>query len=177
MSALKNFNISSNFWTANPTLKAITEFREIYESDKTKDKSQSSLLMWSISLYADTSEYNQLSYVPSVDRLSIIEADYYHGKLDLEKYRPLIEKYKRLFLSEAEIMLDTFRKKLEERNTFLMNTPYTRDTMRSLDDALANTNQLHELYKKFKDAVDVEKSIGGAVKGKGSESLSDSRKI
>ena len=48
MSLINNFDTSVNFWKAHPDMKISGEFKKLYESDKTKDKSNSSLICWFI---------------------------------------------------------------------------------------------------------------------------------
>ena len=53
MKILDNFDTGVNFWKANPTFSVAGIFKEIYTQDKSKDKVDSSRLMWTIALIWD----------------------------------------------------------------------------------------------------------------------------
>ncbi|HNQ20722.1 MAG TPA: hypothetical protein PKI46_06645, partial [Bacteroidales bacterium] len=62
MKVIDNWDIQNNFWKVNPQFLLKETFRKLYDEDKTKDKHNSSLVMWGLAYLCDfESKYRQLS--------------------------------------------------------------------------------------------------------------------
>ena len=74
-SPLHNFDIKSSYWKIDPQLKAIEPFATLYKNDKSKGKSNSSLIMWAIALFTDPE--SRLAKLSKARKQEIIQKDYY----------------------------------------------------------------------------------------------------
>ena len=167
----------NNFWELNSDLIILDEFGKIYYKDKSKNKQDSSKIMWAI-FYAFNPESKFFHYPNKQEVISqsFIKDDGFKW----EDYREVIESYKNLVLSDAEralinwneimIMRDNsikelYKKAIEESDT---------DELVKIDKMLANTPKMFEDYKKIKKDFEEEKVT---KKGKTIASLSDSGEL
>lgn len=169
---LKNFSIKDcelvNFWDVNDNnqLLAIQPFRDIYESDKTKSKKDSSRLMWAIALIWD---YESRLYKASeADRIDAIEKDFLMDpgffEREQEKINPVIEQYNALQQDSVYRMLRTQEKKLDERNQFMEDQAYTLATAKTLDNMAKDTKNILSTMDLLKK--EIEKKQGDSkIKG------------
>jgi len=171
-SPLHNFDIKSSYWKIDPQLKAIEPFATLYKNDKSKGKSNSSLLMWAIALFTDPE--SRLSKLSKARKQEIIQKDYYKGLLNWDKYKEHIDIYKSLYTSQAVRSLVNWEEKLQERDAFLKEVPYSLDTGETLDKMLANTSKLYDLYEKILEKLKEEESEG-VTKGGRTESLGEKK--
>ena len=74
-----NFSPGSNFWELNPI--AIVIFKDFYDRDKSKNKDNSSRIMWAISLYLDMNEANMYRNLDSDIRRVSIASNYLGEKM------------------------------------------------------------------------------------------------
>jgi len=124
MSLLTNFDIDSNFWKNNPQLIIPKELNKLYKEDKSKDKTNSSQIMWAICLFLDLSEENKFRNFPEEDRKKLIIEDYLQDpKFKFENYKPIIDWYIEGLYSPAQRGILNWRRKLEERDLFIADTP------------------------------------------------------
>lgn len=173
MSALANYSDGANFWKANPSFLFIKEFKNIHDGDKGKEKSSS--FMWALALMADGTEHNVLRNINTDERISLVEEST-GVTIDKEKNKELIELYEKLTTNPFERSLRNFYKKLEERELFILGTPYDLKNAAALDNILSNTKNLHELYQKLVEDIEKFKNqSGGTTRGNAEESASEKR--
>lgn len=164
------WDIEQNFWLLNPQLKLV--FKSVYESDKSKNKENSSKWMWSVALFTDIkSKFKDLN---ETEREIIIQKDY-NKSFNVVSAKSEIDKWK-TFLSPAERHLMELEKKFEQRTEYLRNVEYSADTIDDLDKQIANTEKLLNALAKFKTMVAEEESEG-IVKGGAVESLTEKGEI
>lgn len=178
-SLISTFDINANFWKLHPQFKIVEGFSELYEKDHTKNKGDSSSLMWAIAFFLDQSPYNKYKNLQTKDREFIIAKDILKNpkfKFDSPKVQPYVELYSKLVLSPAQRALNNWKIKLEERDQFIADTPYTLDTAEQLDKIIANTPKHYDNYYRILDELTKEDS-GNKNKGGRVDSLSDSGKI
>lgn len=162
MSALINFEIDANFWKVNPSFLAVKGFRAFYDNDNDRTKRKSSDLMWAIALYSDQTQYNVFRNINSKERIELVEES--TGiKIDPEEHKEFITLYQKLTLNAFERSMLSFLKKLEEREEFILSTPYDLKNARDLDQILSNTKLLHDLYQKLVDDIEKYKNQSGGV--------------
>jgi hypothetical protein len=177
MSLLQNFDINRNFWIQYPAYKIPRIYKGIYDKDKSKAKQDTSRIMWSIVLLYDTSSNNSISKYPESEKKIIIEADYFEGKLNWDKYKYVMKFFKDSQLSPDERELIELNNKLDERWKFLKDTKYSIDNAKDLDTIMANTEKLYTLRDKLTEAIRKEKEKGGTTKGGLEESISELKLI
>lgn len=188
MAIVDKFDVGVNFWESNPQLKAAGPFAELYSSDSTKGKSNSSKKMWCIALIWDReSKYFGLHMD---EKTPLIFGDFYGDKTwpskNKEEFDRLSAFYKKLSDTPAMRTLREIEDKLDERSKFLKDTAYTIGekgdkgyiwgTADLVDKMLANTNKIYEMYEKALATVGQEKAQGVAV-GKATQSLTDNGEI
>jgi len=167
---IETFNTDLNFWQANPNCKIPEVFNKFYKNDKSKNKKDSSLIMWAISLLLHkSSPYVNLS---ASDKKLLIASDYLKDKeFKWEEISYLINEYERLNLSKAQKLLKQWEEKLEERSEFIKNLSYNEDTFEMLDKMLKETDKIWNLYLQTQKQLESEDN--SVVKGGAEESLSE----
>jgi hypothetical protein len=173
-----NFNIDENFWEANPQFKIALSFKDLYKSDRSKNKHESSKLMWFLSLTHDiASTYYNL---PQHEKYEVIGEDFL-GDIDYaskheEQLDSLIPHYINLTTTVSERHLLEWDARMLDRTAFLAKNKYDLENFEKLDKMNANTMAMYNNLKKIKDDISKESS-GGDTKGKFKESLNDSGEI
>lgn len=167
----------NNFWELNSDLVILDEFSKLYYKDKSKDKQDSSKILWAI-FYAYNPESKFFNYPNKQEVIS--QSFLKDPKFKWEDYKDLIEAYKNIVLTDAERALinwneimtmrdqsikDLYKKAIEDSDT---------DELVKIDKMLANTPKMFEDYKKIKKDYEEEKVT---KKGKTIASLSDSGEL
>lgn len=170
-----NFQPDKNFWELNPELVYPEVFSEFYESDKSKDKIDSSKIMNALYLLLDSgSKFREL---PEKERKVLIQKDYLKDeKFNFDKYKHLQDFYLKLTSSKAKKLLRNWELKLEERDEFIASLKYDEQTSVILDKMMAATKGIWDQYLSILNEVEKEEGHG-SVKGGGVESLSESGRI
>ena len=126
MAVIDNFDITANFWKIYPQFKI--SFGNLYSKDKSKDKTDSSKIMWAIALFADNSKTNIYRNLSLQERMNLIAEDYLkNSKFDWRSVDNEIELYKKLNLTKNQRNLLDIEDKLDQRTTVLKNTSYNID--------------------------------------------------
>ena len=167
----------NNYWDLNPELLLLEEFDKFRFKDKSKDKQDSSKIMWAI-FYAFHPESKFFNYP---NKLEVLQKDFIKDpKFKWDSVKNIIDAFKNLVLSDVEralinwneIMImrdqsikDLYKKAIEDSDT---------DELVKIDKMLANTPKMFEDYKKIKKDYEEEKVT---KKGKSISSISDSGEI
>ena len=184
--------IEENVWSLHPSLKAVGILKEIYKSDKSAKKNNSSKLLWTIALIWDRdSKYYNLPEVGEDSKIDLLFEDIYGDKDYYKKNRAHVEKLRVFYLNLQETTarrsLREIEEKLEQRSAFLRDTDYDigianergqwiGNTASILDKMLADTKKIYDLYEQARKLVSDEVEKGQAMGG-GQESLSDTGDI
>lgn len=171
---ITNFNIDENFWELYPDFKLALSFKDIYKSDKSRNKESSSRLMWFTALTTDlNSRYYNL---PEEERFAVIGGDYMddeqYYKHNTEKVDRLIEDYIKLQFTAAQRQLREWDKKQDERSQFIANLKYDLNTYEDLDKMAVNTKRIYDTLKTIKEELSKEDG-NGTAKGGATPSLND----
>lgn len=173
------FDSDKNFWDINPQFKVALSFKELYKSDRSRGKKDSSQMMWFISYVYDMGSiyYNR----PQHEKEEVIGEDFM-GDIDYaikheDDLEPLIKDYISLTTTAFDRQLMELDAKLDDRKKFLSQTKYDLDNFEKLDKMNANTMALYNNLKKIKDDIAKSDSGDGDTKGKFKESLNDSGEI
>jgi hypothetical protein len=165
-------DFSNNFWKEFPQLVFAAPIQELYSSDKTKDKSYSSKMMWAIFLV-----FNPKSdYYNFPNKEEIVSRDFLKdNKFKWSTVSKITEFYKTGVLTTAEQSLATWNEMMQMRDKTLKDlykaaAKNKEEGIRDLveiDKMMSNTAKMFADYKKIKDDFDTEKT-----KGKGSKVVS-----
>jgi len=179
MSVLANFDINNNFWEVNPGFKILGEFAKFYRKDTSKGKATSSKVMWAVAWFADVDSENRLKNFTEKDRKILISEEYIkEEKFNWKKYNVLIDYYRETQLSPSKRSLVFLRRKMEEREAFLVKTTYDLDNARDLDGIIANTDKIFSMISKLEQQIEKDESVGGgAVRGGRIESAGERKEI
>ena len=173
------FDTDLNFWEANPQFKIALSFKDLYKKDRSKNKKESSLMMWFIALTTDIAStfYN----LPEEERYEVIGEDYMDNinyyKNNTTTLKPLIDDYIRCSTTVIDRHLLQWDRSLEDRTKFLASVKYDLENFDKLDKMNANTAGVFNNLKKIKDDLAKDESGSGDTKGGYKESLNDTGEI
>lgn len=185
-----------SFWEAYPQFKTAGPFKDLYKSDKSRNKMVSSKKAWFvIALFNRTSIYFSLPEEGEDSKFRIVGEDMFEDVEYYNKNKELIDElgdfYEKTSCSQLERDLKGYLKKFNERKQFLLSTEYTLDyyeetesgrtvtkkgTADQLDKMFIGTDKIAEMIDKMQKLVKQEKDKGVA-KGGQRESLSDTGEI
>jgi len=167
----------NNFWELNSDLIILDEFSKLYYKDKSKNKQDSSKILWAI-YYCYNPESKFFNY-PNKQEV-ILQSFIKDSEFKWDSYKDIIDAYRNIILTDAEralinwneIMIirdqsikDLYKKAIEDSDT---------DELVKIDKMLANTPKMFEDYKKIKRDYEEEKVT---KKGKTIASLSDTGEL
>lgn len=123
-----DIGLISNFWELNPQLTLIKPFFDLYGSDKSKGKVDTSKLMWCFYFnnYPDEEE-NVYFRIPQDQREPMLE-DIFELPKKLMEYREEQEAFRNICLTSTQKDLLLEKEALHERAIFLRDTKYTLDS-------------------------------------------------
>jgi hypothetical protein len=176
-SLLANFDIDKpqNFWKLYPSWKTPKVFNELYKSDKSKDKNQSSLIMWAIVHMFDKSESNPWRTQDYEEKIEIINEDLMNNRnFDWEAYQNVIDEMEKCVLREEERTYHAFIKFMEKRRKFIedQQDDLNFETLKQLDDAIKRNGEIMKELDRLKAAVMMSEDAG-KVKGDRTESANE----
>lgn len=179
MSVINQYKPEVNYWEVDPQLVAIEPFKTLYEKDKTKNKRGSSQKMWAVAFFSDP-ESRFYNYSEE-EKLDVIKSDIIgkDKKFSWDELKDHIRGYMKLYMTQAERTLYTWNRKLEERDKYLNNVPYSElslDEAKKLDTLISNTPDLYSQYEKILETIR-EEEVEGKTKGNRKESLTEKKII
>lgn len=157
MSLLNSYTGFGNFWKENPQLLIPEVFKKLYDADKSKDKEESSRIMYGIAFLLDPTEDNKFKNIPEEDRKKLIAKDYIKiSNFTWETFEEEIHFYKYMILTQAQRSLYEYEKQMYERDTYLASKPWTLEDGEKKDKMMANTNNLYKRLNEIKEMVNKE---------------------
>jgi hypothetical protein len=178
---VENFNVNNSFWEYNPSFKIASPFKELFNSDKSRGKKNSSNIMWAIAL----------CYHPSSDLYNLPDKevrvfDMVKDKsFKLKDYTEYIKEFLDTCLSEAQKSLIAWDNRMKSRDGFLANQEYSfgyevrdeegslikvhKSNVKELDEMMSRTSRIYQEYFKIKKELNEEDQI---KKGRGGKNLS-----
>lgn len=167
------FKPDTIFWKVNPQFLATSPFKELYNSDKSRNKKNSSNIMWAISLcYHPESDIYYMS-----DKENRVFDMIKDKSFKLDDYFNHIEVFKDMCLSQAQKSLISWEEFMVKRDKFIKTQEYNMDTGLDLDKMASATAKLYQDYFKIKKEVDEEKLSNKTGRGGKQLSLSDAGEI
>lgn len=177
---IENYNPKSNFWEENPQFQLINPFKKLFKGDKSKDRKDSSNLMWAIALIyypkSDLYYVDNKETIIARDMLGIKESE-----IDSfwDKNKELVEFFIDMSTTQAEKSLVSWEKRLKQRDTFLSEQAYSfgyvdeegveyKDNTKSFDDMQSKTAKFYEEYFKIRKELKEEEVMSKNKKEKSS---------
>lgn len=173
--AVKHFDPEMNFWECGAELKAFPKFKELYNGDKSKNKSVSSNIMWYVYFVSDINsiaanqsieerkEYFRLEYV---DCLKDVD------KVPNEELEELCDEYKKITETPAMRQMRIWELKMLEKTKLMEDTPYDLNTWEALDKMMKSNVEAYKSYSQIMEQLSKDDGSTHA-KGGGERSLTD----
>ena len=161
-------DLEQNFWNLNPFFKL--PFKDFYDADKSKNKKESSDLMWVFTLL---NHHHSPIYELSYD-LKLREINTWFLKEpieDLSEVKEWEDKFKEYVIPAKVRFLNNWRIKLEERDAFIASLPYNADNIDMLEKLLTGTKKIWDQY--LAAVKEAEKDFGSATQGDIQESATE----
>jgi hypothetical protein len=170
-------NFENSFWKEYPGIEYHSVFNKMYKKDKSRNKANSSKIMWAIYLLVNPSSnlYNDPNKEETIKNTFLKNKSFKWSDYEQEVYA-----YKDIALSVAEKALQNWNELMTMRDKSLKDM-YKKaleesdaGSLVNLDKMIANTAKLFQDYSKIKKDYEEEKTT---KKGKSISSLSDSDEI
>lgn len=171
MIKINNFEVKNNFWESNSNFLIVEDFKELYNSDKSKNKKDSSNTMWAISLllHPDSILFNlDYSY-----RKTVIQGEYFNkNSFSWESIDDLVAAYKKLVLTSAQRQLVEWSRIMDEKSQFLSKLKYNEENWEMIEKMLKSNKDLYSELERITDMLE-RSDHEGDVKGGAEESASE----
>lgn len=165
-----DYNKFKSFWEANPVFKAMPEFKNFYNKDRSENKSRTSEVMWAGALVFDAASPYKNS--PLEIRKDNIESFFKHSWEYLyERNQEVLDSFEALCVSEDSLGVRIIREKIKEKLVLLQTTPMSLDNADMLSKIMQTMKQD---YKLLDDIIAISETTNtGHVKGGAEESLEE----
>ena len=164
-SLLSNYDEKANFWKLYPTFKVPSVFKDLYNSDKSKNKKFSSDLMWALCFLFDKTAANPYKTLQKQDKIEVVNEDILNNPgFDWEMYADLYKEGERIFFTEIERTYYSYVEKMEQRRKLIEDSEYTLETASTLDKIIKDTESVRKEMDNLKRLVD-QQEIEGTTKG------------
>lgn len=175
-----------NFWVLNPMAQEFGPFKVFYTKDKSKNKKESSTIMWAVAMLIDPHEENLIRNQSDKEKKALIAEDYLNDKKfnwEHPEIKELRDFYFDNCLTIAEKELVRYEEKLVQRGDFISTQGYTMDsyddrgkvikgTADQLDKMMLNSSKIFAEIENIKDKLTKE-DVDGQLKGGATESASE----
>lgn len=187
-SMVKIWAPSENYWEIHPMTKDMRAFKFLYNRDKSKNKKESSKLMWAIAMCVDPHQDNAYKNMPIKTKRNLIADDHLGDpKFDWEhpEIVGLCDTYIKHCLTLAEKELIRYEAKLVQRGEFIDKVDYTMDsydehtkkvikgTADQLDKMMLNSSKIFAEIDNIKEKL-AKEEMDGQLKGGATESAAES---
>ena len=164
-SLLGNYTEKANFWKLYPTFKTPKIYKDFYNSDKSKNKKDSSTIMWALIHMFDKSALNPYKNLTKEDKIEVINEDILEDpSFDWEIYKDLVDYTHKIHMTEIERTYYSYIEKMEERRKLIEDSKYTLETADSLDKVIKNTESVRKELNNLENLVN-QQEVHGKLKG------------
>lgn len=172
MKGVEIWDVEQNFWRCNEHFKIPKVFNKLYIEDKSKDKKDSSQIMWALALYIDYgSKFKNLS---EDERKKLIEHDYIKTKFKWSDYSEHIKTWE-IFKTPMQKQLDEWSRLMNEKTEYMRSLKFNKENADHIEELLISNEKLHTAYEKLKAKLAGEDS--GKARGGSEESLGERGEI
>lgn len=160
-SLLSNYDENENFWKLYPTFKVPKVCKDFYNSDKSKNKSLSSLIMWALMFRFDKTSENPYKNLSSEERIQVINDDVLNNVgFDWEPYDELVKEVHKLSMNEIERAYYALVDKFDQRLKLIQDSVYTLETATSLDKIIKDTESVRKEIDNLRQLVEQQETHG-----------------
>lgn len=156
---VEHYDVQTSFWAKFPQMKVM--FRDVYDNDKSKQKLDSSNVMWACAFLVDRkSMYYPL---PMEDKVVLVEEELTGIKGYFTKHKDkcdsILERMVKLVDdTPAKRHLRMWEDLLEKRTKFLSSLDYAPETWKMIDDMASSSKKIFDELEKIKDMLIVEEA-------------------
>ena len=169
---INEISLDENFWLVNPHFKYLTDFKDLYTNDKSKNKEISSRQLWAIVLYCDiTSPFKRMS----LEKRKEETLNYINSKFEWKDIEPFFEKYKECAMSEKQQLFLSYSQQMRDREKFIKDTPYKASTYKMLEEMKKNSLNFWKDYQRVE--ADMQEEFQQEVLKGGRKKSKSERKI
>jgi hypothetical protein len=171
---LNNFNTTANFWDVNPQLRIA--FNDFFDKDKSKNKQDSSRVMWYVGLIHDPD--SKFKNLPLQERTSTIQGNL---KIDLKLYDKLTiddltNRYIDLVTTPAQRQLIQWNRIMDDKTQLLKSLKYDIANWETIEKMLTGNTKMYGELERIQDMLSKE-GEEGITRGNTMESASESKLI
>jgi hypothetical protein len=166
---MKIFNIKDFNIEIEPEIISVSEFKVIWDEDKTKDKSKAyNIFRWIFYMGDAASPY---SNYPEAQKLEYINLDCFKTKEFTPSKQVLkaLDKYKELSETSIQRLYKAVKHKIDDISEYLTNTDIDEDTLPSVLKVIEQTSKLVAQMAHLEDAVN--KEIHTSTKTRGNKDI------
>lgn len=172
MGRIKEFLDKESFWKLYPGLEYIPEFKEIHDRDKSKNKMDSSKVMWAIAYLVDNSEANTYNGYSIDERKEVLKANFLNQPLlNWDTHSNRIEKFKEWCRTPEEKTLAEFDELMEDRKKLIKDKNY--ESAASLDKLVKTYDIIVKTRQGLKSLAEDSNETGERVEGGKKRSLNE----
>ena len=174
----KSFDPSFNYWELNPHLIYLKPYSILYNEDKSKNKEESSKIMWCVTWMIDPDEETNKYYrLDEERRLEVCKE--FQPKFDNtdELVQSIMVSYPEDCLTVIERSLRDTKEFMRKRDKFIKSQEYNFETMKELDDAATKTIKIYQDYEKIEKVFTEEKNKSTRIRGGRQETARESGRI
>lgn len=171
----KNFDPNINYWELNPHLIYLKPYSTLYNEDKSKNKTESSKIMWCVTWMIDPDEEtNKYFRLGEEQRIEVCKEFQPEFNPDDELIQSIMEAYPEDCLTVIERSLRDTKEFIRRRDKFIKSQPYDFTTMKDLDDAAGKSIKILQDYEKIEKQFLEYKSKGVRIKGGRNQTIRES---
>jgi len=168
---VSNFDHKQNFWKLHPELKYPEAFKDLRAKDKSRDKKDSSDVMWFVAFCYDWE--SKWIREEEKKRLIAVGKDIFDNEAFKNKVpKDVITCYLDFIDSPSRRLLRQINNKMDEKSIFLERTKYTETTWDMLEKMLGSNEKIYKELDRIRTMV-LEEEIGGQMKGGSQPSMMD----
>lgn len=141
---------TGNFWDLNPHMIYVDPFCNLYNTDPTKNKEQSSKDMWCVLWLTDPDEeVNKYYRIPKDERVQVCLNFNPNFDINHPQIEECLEKYPYLCLNADELAYKEQKDQLIELSKFLRQQPIELSTVKELIDLKAKMPKIYQDFEKI----------------------------
>ena len=172
MGFIKEFKTDLSFWEIHQQFKTIEPFKSLYKKDKSKEKKDSSTLMWGLAFYYDE-ESIYYSMQKSDKEMAIANGHFGIKDFNWSAIKDLMDAFANLYLTPAKRQLFEWNRLMDEKTEFMSEQTYNQANWEMLEKMMISNKALYTEYENIKKRLAGEGDISG-VKGGATESANES---
>lgn len=173
MEVLNSFDTTKNFWILNPNFLIRDVYSNLHKKDKSKNKEESSKIMWAIALLVHQDPSNTFKNLSPKKKEELIIKEYLKDpKFKFSLYKEEIKTFEEACSTPMRRQLTECHRFLDEKTELMKTMTLDLSNWEMLQEMIISNKDLHTAIKKIEEDLEKEGS-DGTVKGNSLESASE----